>query len=121
MEHVILTSSVMVRAAETLNVPCIATEQNPERLGTLCIEITKHLAPDNTKNFSVFPKMLFSMTTPEVWEQLKNFEQRKKVVLFGIEAHVCVFQTALDLIEKVCRYLEGCFLCLFLMMHWLGV
>ena len=103
MDHVILTSSIMVRAANLLEVPCIATEQNPSKLGALCGEITSHkdISNMNDKNFKCFSKMVFSMTSPEVWDVLNKMPERKQAVLFGLEAHVCVFQTALDLIEKV--------------------
>ncbi|KAJ3115363.1 hypothetical protein HK098_006992, partial [Nowakowskiella sp. JEL0407] len=44
-------------------------------------------------------KMQFSMFTPEVFPKLEEL-RIKSVVLFGIEAHICVTQTALDLLEK---------------------
>ena len=55
----------------------------------------------DTKNITVFDKILFSMTTPEVEKYLKEVCQiLKSLVLFGIEAHVCVQQTALNFLEK---------------------
>lgn len=53
----------------------------------------------NSPLISVFPKMRFSMVVPEVQAKLKERNTRS-VVLFGIEAHVCVLQTALDLLEQ---------------------
>ena len=49
----------------------------------------------------VFEKKKFSMVTPEVQDCLKtkDFDDRESVILFGIEAHVCVQQTCLDLLE----------------------
>ena len=45
--------------------------------------------------------MLFSMVTPEVEQHLAtHLAHVQSVALFGIEAHVCVLQTALDLIAK---------------------
>ena len=55
--------------------------------------------PVNSPLISVFPKMRFSMVVPEVHAKLKERNTRS-VVLFGIEAHVCVLQTALDLLEQ---------------------
>ena len=51
----------------------------------------------------MFEKKLFSMITPEVDEFLRENEdiaERKKAVIFGIESHVCVLQTVLDLIDR---------------------
>jgi len=89
---VIHVSSLMTRAGKLLNVPTIATEQNSRALGKTVTEI-------NLEGVKVFEKMKFSMVIPEVETLLKQ-QQIKNVVLFGIEAHVCVLQTALDLLER---------------------
>nr|CAG8483609.1 5000_t:CDS:2 [Entrophospora candida] len=47
----------------------------------------------------VAEKTKFSMFVPEIENALKN-HNIKSIVLFGIEAHVCILQTALDLIEN---------------------
>eukprot|EP01102_Stenamoeba_stenopodia_P017997 TRINITY_DN653_c0_g2_i1.p1 TRINITY_DN653_c0_g2~~TRINITY_DN653_c0_g2_i1.p1 ORF type:complete len:166 (-),score=29.15 TRINITY_DN653_c0_g2_i1:55-552(-) len=88
----------MVSAAEPLKVPVIVTEQNPKALGTTVPEI-------DISKARTFSKMKFSMLEPEVEEYLKSLrgpenEPIKSVVLFGIESHVCVLQTALELLQK---------------------
>jgi nicotinamidase-related amidase len=47
-----------------------------------------------------FEKKLFSMCTPEVMSHISSLGDRTSFILFGIEAHVCVQQTALDLLEQ---------------------
>lgn len=91
-DHLLATSSALVAAARVLNIPCLVTEQNPSRLGKTCSEI-------DVKDLKVYEKQLFSMTTPEVLKELKR-ENKKSVVLFGLETHVCVFQSAIELIQR---------------------
>ena len=50
------------------------------------------------ESLHVFDKTLFSMLTPPTLEKLKARDVQS-VVLFGIEAHVCVQQTALQCLE----------------------
>ena len=45
-------------------------------------------------------KKKFSMIVNEVEEKLKGWADVKSIVLFGVEAHICVQQTALDLLER---------------------
>ncbi len=40
------------------------------------------------------------MTVPEVKAELERMQDVKQIVLLGIEGHVCVFQTALDLLGE---------------------
>ncbi|GAA5832520.1 hypothetical protein JCM5353_007932 [Sporobolomyces roseus] len=54
-----------------------------------------HLHPD----WSPLEKTLFSMMVPQVEDQLEKWKT-ESVVLFGIESHVCVLQTALDCLDK---------------------
>jgi nicotinamidase-related amidase len=81
----------LIDAARLLQMPVLATEQYPKGLGPTVPELQKRLPqrPD---------KVAFSCAAvPSVVETLHR-EARPKVVLAGIEAHVCVLQTALDLL-----------------------
>ncbi|KAG1664253.1 hypothetical protein FOA52_003507 [Chlamydomonas sp. UWO 241] len=90
------TSRRMARAAGILGVPVVCTEQYPKALGPTCAELSEVLPPSSI----VIPKTLFSMVTPEVEAELGKMPQVKQVMLLGIEAHVCVLQTTLDLLER---------------------
>ncbi|XP_065884574.1 isochorismatase domain-containing protein 2-like [Dysidea avara] len=83
----------LVSAAKILEIPVIATEQYPKGLGNTVSEI-------DVSDVKVVAKTVFSMVVPEVEEELKKEPNRKSVVLFGIETHVCIQQTTLDLLEK---------------------
>ncbi|EPY30631.1 MAR1 ribonuclease [Strigomonas culicis] len=68
----------------------IVTEQYPKGLGHTVPEV--HVP----KSAVVASKTCFTCVTPEVAEALKNYDN---VVIFGIEGHVCVLQTAADLLD----------------------
>ena len=70
------------------------TEQYVKAFGETYQEITDEY-PEGTQ---VYEKSLFSMMTEEVQQHLKTFV-KSTVVLYGIEAHVCIQQTCLDLLE----------------------
>ena len=70
------------------------TEQYVKAFGETYQEITDEY-PEGTQ---VYEKSLFSMMTEEVQQHLKTFA-KSTVVLYGIEAHVCIQQTCLDLLE----------------------
>lgn len=82
----------LIRGAALLDVPVLATEQYPRGLGSSAAEILEALPP------GVVPieKVDFScQKVPEFRAALASLE-RKTVILCGVEAHVCVYQTALD-------------------------
>ncbi|GJJ07707.1 hypothetical protein Clacol_001912 [Clathrus columnatus] len=85
-----------------MDIPILATEQNPKGLGASVPELTNSLSSlPGQLNMGVFSKSLFSMITPEVHDAIyKRSPGVRSIVLFGIESHVCVLQTALDLLEK---------------------
>ena len=94
----------MLRLAAALERPVAATEQYPKALGASCAELQPLLAGAGAApRVAVFPKMLFSMLTPEVDAHLAarcGAEGFDSAVLFGIEAHVCIQQTALELLRR---------------------
>jgi len=92
METVIAKTEYLNKVCNKLDIPCFITEQYPKALGVTVPDITKF---PTTK---VYPKMKFSMVNPEV--KAEFLAERKQVILVGIESHVCVLQTAFDLLEE---------------------
>lgn len=85
----------LIKGCGILGVPTLITQQYTKGLGPTIKNLHQALG-----DFEPIEKTSFSaMGEPAFEEALKN-TGRKTVILAGIEAHVCVQQTALDLIEK---------------------
>ncbi len=82
----------LVRGAGELGVPVIVTEQYPKGLGATVPEIAEHL-PDEARRLE---KVRFSACGAEGFD----LAGRDQAIVCGIEAHVCVAQTVLDLLES---------------------
>jgi nicotinamidase-related amidase len=88
--------SIMVRACQLLRVPIIVTEQYPKGLGRTVSEIAQYF-PAETKPIE---KLSFSACgTPEFDIRLRE-NHVEQVMICGIEAHICVNQTAHDLLQN---------------------
>ena len=83
------------KAMLRLDVPILWVEQNPARLGPTIPALRELLA-----ELKPIPKLSFSCCVEPAFMNLLQASGRRQVVVAGIEAHVCVFQTAADLIEK---------------------
>jgi nicotinamidase-related amidase len=92
-DRVIRNASVLARAAGLLSVPVIATEQYPKGLGPTDPVITAAL-PEGS---AVLDKTCFACDGVEAFRSALVAGRRPQVVLAGMEAHVCVLQTALQL------------------------
>jgi nicotinamidase-related amidase len=91
-ERLVNNCSVLCRGAGLLGLPVIATEQYVRGLGTTVPQVRASLPADAT----VLQKTKFSALTPDVKSALRA-NGRPHVLVCGIEAHVCVLQTVLDL------------------------
>ncbi|MCB5176329.1 MULTISPECIES: hydrolase [Microvirga] len=95
-DQVVKRARVLIAAAARLGVPVTVTEQYPKGLGPTVSAVAEALPADPV----VLPKMDFSAAgdaaTMERMMALRA-ERRDQVVLCGVEAHVCVLQTALGL------------------------
>ncbi|KAE8151139.1 Isochorismatase-like protein [Aspergillus avenaceus] len=95
------TTTKLLRATAPLNIPIYITTQNRSKLGPTIPELTPHLSASNL--IADIDKTLFSMITPEIDALLPNTrtgEQALDVLIVGIETHICVTQTTLDLLER---------------------
>lgn len=89
-DFVAKNATKLMSAAHILNLDTVITEQYPKGLGST-IESIKTIT-----NFEIIEKTTFSaLKTPEF-----NHKLNKNVVIFGIETHICVYQTVMDLLEK---------------------
>ena len=93
-ELLVRSCGVLAQAAQTLHIPIVVTEQYPEKLGATVPSITEVL-----ERYQPISKKRFSACTPEVIDILKSTFQRRQVIVCGVEAHVCVQQTTLDLLQ----------------------
>lgn len=88
------TLSRLIRACAVLEVPTLVTEQYPKGLGHT-IESLMELLPGTVP----VEKLAFSCCgSPEFMHRLRSFN-RSEILVAGIETHVCVYQTAVELIE----------------------
>jgi nicotinamidase-related amidase len=116
--HAVIANAVrLAQMALALQVPAFVTEQNPSKLGATVAELQTALTPLAAR---VLSKMQFSAVEEGLGEWLRpptkpvqgnarslpkhlqkpvGGAQRDTIVLAGCEAHVCLLQTALDLLE----------------------
>jgi nicotinamidase-related amidase len=84
-----------VQGARLLEVPVLVTEQYPRGLKHTASEILPHLPPE----LKVIEKMCFSSCDAEQFQAELIKHDVKQVIVCGIEAHICVAQTVLDLLS----------------------
>jgi nicotinamidase-related amidase len=93
-KQVIRNTNTLITIAKRLDIPVVATEQYPRGLGKTVSELSKNLDQS-----SVYEKVAFSGCTREVNSAL-DLLGRNKVIVTGMETHVCVFQTVRSLLAR---------------------
>lgn len=86
---------LLVEGARLLDVPVVATEQYPEGLGRTAAEVLGALG-----DAEVVPKLEFSAVQAPRFDDLLGRLGRSQLVVCGLEAHVCVHQTVVDLLGR---------------------
>ena len=92
---VVAVTNKLVSVARELEVPVIITEHYPEGLKPTVGEIAEHLGED----YRPIYKTVFSCCGEPKFNEAVSRTGRKMLVLTGIETHICVLQTALQLRE----------------------
>ncbi len=85
----------MIRGARILAVPILWMEQIPEKLGRTTPEIAELLT-----GLTPMPKVSFSACGDDAILKQLNALNRRHVLVSGIETHICVYQTAADLVTR---------------------
>ena len=95
-EEVMRNVKILASTARRLHVPVVVTEQYPKGLGHTLPELRQTLGPE----IQPVPKVSFSCWgAEEVRARLKAAGTRR-VIVAGIEAHVCVLISALELMSE---------------------
>ncbi len=94
-EALLENAQKLVKGIQLLGVPIVMTEQNPKGLGPTQPEITQ-IIPE----VAPIAKYSFSCCQDKVFQQAIEKVGRKQVLLCGIESHICVYQTAMELLKS---------------------
>ncbi len=95
-EEIIKNSKILIETAKTLNFPIILTEQYPQGLGETLPEIKEALEFKG----KFFEKNYFSAYKDESIKEYIDSIKRPNFILLGMESHICLYQTARDLLIK---------------------
>ncbi len=89
---------ILIRACRILEIPIVWCQQVPSALGPTVPDIAELLTQDKP-----IDKASFSCCGCEEFVERLRSLGRRQVLLCGIETHVCIFQTAVDLLRKGCQ------------------
>jgi nicotinamidase-related amidase len=95
MPQIISACSRLIRFCDRLEIPMVVTEHYPQGLGATLPELRKLFRP-----FEALEKITFSCAADERFLATVQQLQRNQLILCGIETHVCVYQTARDLMRQ---------------------
>lgn len=85
----------LIKGVQILDIPIVWMEQNPLAIGRTIPEIADLLTPAKP-----IEKLSFSCCGNESFIRTVAQLNRKQVLLAGIETHICVYQTAVDLLKQ---------------------
>ncbi|MBX7147042.1 MAG: hydrolase [Alphaproteobacteria bacterium] len=93
-EQVITKSHILLKAAASLNIPMLVSEQYTKGLGLTVPMLRSEISKDK-----IMEKTSFSCYADQAMKERIHQINRKQVIICGIETHICVLQTALHLKE----------------------
>ena len=94
-EEIVNKTSILIKGLRELVVPIIVSQQYTKGLGNTISPIAEALG-----DFEPFDKKSFSLIGDEDINRAIKHTGRRNVIVCGVEAHICVLQTLLDLSEE---------------------
>jgi nicotinamidase-related amidase len=86
---------ILIKGCKALNVPILWTQQVPKALGQTIAEIAELLS-----GLEPIDKAAFSCCGEEKFLEALEKLNRRQILLCGIETHICIYQTALELLQR---------------------
>jgi nicotinamidase-related amidase len=90
----IKNNAILIRTAKTFSMPVLVSEQYPKGLGSTITDMTELL-----NDIPRIEKLCFSCFREELVKKAIVAAGKKNIIITGIETHVCVLQTVLDLLD----------------------
>ena len=87
--------TILIEGLQVLGIPLVITEQYPKGLGKTVDALSTLVTQD-----PLIEKIAFSCCDEPAVLQTAALQKRKTIIICGIEAHVCVLQTVIDLLES---------------------
>ncbi len=94
-EDLIRRTTALMQAAALFGIPRLVTEHCPAQIGAVIEPLRSQFAPDE-----IFEKTAFGAADHPAFVDRVQRTQRRRIVMTGMEAHVCVLQTALGLQQE---------------------
>lgn len=94
-EKVIANCLHLIEASKLLDIPVIITEQYPKGLGPTVHEIKEAIA-----SYAPLEKITFDCCREPTFTSQIKATGRKKIILAGMETHICVLQTCIGLLKE---------------------
>ena len=96
IDKVIKNNNILLTAANELDIPVIHSEQYPQGLGNTVATVAEHF-PETSHSII---KTSFSCSDAEGFNDFIAKQKRQEIIISGIESHVCVLQSAIQLQRK---------------------
>jgi nicotinamidase-related amidase len=94
-QRVVENSVKLIHLSRLFNLPVIVTEQYPRMMGSTLPEIKEAL-----HTYDPIEKMDFNCCAVEYFNNLLESADLETIILAGVETHICIFQTCINLLEK---------------------
>jgi isochorismate hydrolase len=94
-DRVVTNTLHLIESAKLLGVPLLITEQYPKGLGPTVPEVRNAV-----QTYAPIEKITFSCCGEKFFMEAVQETEKKQIILVGMETHVCVLQTCIDLLQN---------------------
>ena len=95
-DEIVKNTVKLMKAAETLEVPVMYTEQYPKGIGCTVSQLLEALPATTVR----FEKNTFSCCDESGFNEKLSGLNRSSIIVFGIESHICVLATVMDILPQ---------------------